>query len=220
MAKFVCAPPMRNQEDCEAMQKALEDGAVNFVITDHCPFTVQQRLGKRRTPEFRWDYKAHKKVESAPEDPWFKPEGKAMLPSFFNMPGGVPAVENRMVVTYDQMVVKDKVSLSEFSKYTATNAAKRYGLYPQKGAIMEGSDADFCILSNEKQTIHAANLHQNVDYTIFEGKEVTGKVTEVVLNGTLVVKDGEPLPVLADLKGKGRLMPTNVSEGAKWFKKN
>jgi dihydropyrimidinase len=111
---------------------------------------------------------------------------------FSKIPNGAPGVEHRMSLIYDGGVVKNRVSLNRFVELTSTAAAKMFGLFPRKGTIAVGSDADIVIFDPERvQTISAATHHMNVDYSAYEGRKVQGTVETVLSRGTVVVEAGE-----------------------------
>ncbi|KAH3765234.1 dihydropyrimidinase [Pelomyxa schiedti] len=185
-ANFVCAPPIRAETDVKGMWDALAEGTLGFVVTDHCPFTSQQRLGQRRTPEFRWNYATGEKVPSPAEEPWSE-----SMPSFFQMPGGVAGIETRVALTYHYAVNVNKFPLPHFVRLISTMAAKRFGVYPKKGSLQEGADADIVIFDpNKTVTITHGGLHQNCDHTPFEGIQVQGWVDSVIVGGELAVSHG------------------------------
>ncbi|HWW75096.1 MAG TPA: dihydropyrimidinase [Pyrinomonadaceae bacterium] len=111
---------------------------------------------------------------------------------FSKIPNGAPGVEHRMSLIYDGGVVKRRVSLNRFVELTSTAAAKMFGLFPHKGTIAVGSDADIVVFDPERvQTISAATHHMNVDYSAYEGREVQGAVETVLSRGRVVVEAGE-----------------------------
>ena len=92
----------------------------------------------------------------------------------------------------------DKLKSTDYCRLLSENPAKVFGMYPAKGALLEGSDADLVVWDpSVKWTISAANHHQNVDYTPFEGLEVTGRAKYVLVNGTMAAMDGEPTAAIA-----------------------
>lgn len=108
---------------------------------------------------------------------------------FTKIPGGVPGIENRGLLIYSFGVHDRRISKETMCKVLSENPAKLYGLYPRKGIIAPGSDADIVILDpNASQTITAKNLAQNVDYTPYEGMHIFGKIDLVLLRGHAVVK--------------------------------
>jgi dihydropyrimidinase len=111
---------------------------------------------------------------------------------FSKIPNGAPGVEHRMSLIYDGGVVRNRVSLNRFVELTSTAAAKMFGLFPRKGTIAVGSDADIVVFDPEReQTISAATHHMNVDYSAYEGRRVRGTVETVLSRGRVVVEGGE-----------------------------
>jgi dihydropyrimidinase len=111
---------------------------------------------------------------------------------FSKIPNGAPGVEHRMSLIYDGGVAQNRVSLNRFVELTSTAAAKMFGLFPKKGTIAVGSDADIVIFDPEKeQTISAATHHMNVDYSAYEGRAVRGAVETVLSRGRVVIENGE-----------------------------
>lgn len=108
---------------------------------------------------------------------------------FSKIPNGAPGIETRMSLVYDGGVRTGKISLNRFVELTSTSPAKIFGLFPKKGTIAPGSDADIVIFDPEKKlTLRASTLHMNVDYNPYEGREITG-VTETVLSRGRVIID-------------------------------
>ncbi len=159
-AKYVCAPPLRGKADQECLWRALEQGDIQTVSTDHCSFTTEQKLlGKD---------------------------------DFTKIPGGMPGVETRGVLLYTYGVDRGRISLEKMCQVLSENPAKLYGMFPGKGIIAPGSDADIAVLRpGASGVITAADQLQNVDYAPFEGTEVTARVERVFLRGTQVVRDGQ-----------------------------
>ncbi|MBB3934236.1 dihydropyrimidinase [Aureimonas phyllosphaerae] len=172
-AKFVCSPPPRDaasQEDC---WRGLETGVFDIFSSDHCPFRYDDPAGK------------------------LNPKGKM---SFRHIPNGIPGVETRLPILFSEGVMKGRIDLSRFVALTATNHAKVYGL-ERKGRVAVGMDADIAIWDPEaRRTIRHADLHDGADYSPYEGIEIQGWPTTVVLGGKVMVQDGE----LTGTKGDGR----------------
>ena len=154
------SPPLREPKDQEALWAGINQGLVQVVATDHCPFKWKQKLmGKN---------------------------------DFSKIPNGHPAIENRVELLYSEGVHTGKISLNKFVEVTSTNAAKIFGMYPKKGCIAVGSDADIVIFDpKEKHKISAKTHHMNVDYSGYEGWKVTGKVKTVLLRGKVAIDDGK-----------------------------
>jgi dihydropyrimidinase len=110
---------------------------------------------------------------------------------FSKIPNGAPGVEHRVPLIYNG-VVENRLSLNRFVELTSTAAAKMFGLFPKKGTIAVGSDADIVIFDPEKQqTISASTHHMNVDYSAYEGKTIRGVVETVLSRGRVVIENGE-----------------------------
>jgi dihydropyrimidinase len=182
-AKYGMAPPLRTAADTAAMWAGLQNGDLDFVVTDHCPFTLAQKRGQRRTPEFR---RLPDGVQlMPPETPWSEGD-----PPFNQIPGGAPGIETRVPLLYHYGVNQGRLSLEQFVNLTSTAAARRYGLYPRKGAIAPGSDADLVLFDpRHAVTISADSLHQNCDYTPYQGLRVQGWPRTVISRGQVIVRD-------------------------------
>jgi dihydropyrimidinase len=111
---------------------------------------------------------------------------------FSKIPNGAPGVENRMALIYNRGVVENRISLNRFVELTSTAAAKMFGLFPKKGTIAVGSDADIVIFDPEREhTFGVESEHMNVDYSSYEGWKVKGKVETVLSRGRVVIENGE-----------------------------
>lgn len=159
-AKWVMSPPLREKKDQEALWAGLNQGLVQVVATDHCPFMWEQKLmGKH---------------------------------DFSKIPNGHPAIENRMELLFSEGVNKGRITLNKYVEVACTNPAKIFGMFPRKGTIAVGSDADIVIFDpNEQHTVSAKNHHMNVDYSGYEGWQLTGKVKTVLLRGTVAIDNGD-----------------------------
>ena len=159
-AKWVMSPPLRQKKDQETLWAGINQGLINVVATDHCPFMWEQKL-----------------------------MGKD---DFSKIPNGHPALENRMELLFSEGVVKGKISLNKYVELACTNPAKIFGMFPEKGTIAIGSDADIVIFDpEEKHILSASTHHMNVNYSGYEGWEVTGKVKTVLLRGEVAIEDNE-----------------------------
>jgi dihydropyrimidinase len=115
---------------------------------------------------------------------------------FTRIPNGAPGVEHRVPLIYNGGVAENRISLNRFVELTSTAAAKMFGLFPKKGTIAVGSDADIVIFDGDrKQTIGVESHHMNVDYSAYEGKTIQGVVETVLSRGKVVIENG-------DYKGK------------------
>jgi dihydropyrimidinase len=167
-AKWVCSPPFRELSDQVALWQGVADNSLQVVSTDHCPFWYE---GGRdgRTPG--------------------KELGQA---SFAQIPNGCPGIEERMMLLFTHGVRTGKISLNRWVELTSTNPARLFGCYPRKGCVAPGADADLVIWDPEaRRTLSAATQHQNLDYTLYEGWEVTGAPRTVLSRGRVLVDDGK-----------------------------
>jgi dihydropyrimidinase len=159
-AKYVFTPPLREKWHQEKLWNGLKCDHLQVVSTDHCPFC-------------------------------FKEQKEMGRDDFTKIPNGGPGVEHRMSLIYSGGVASGRFSANRFVELVATAPAKLFGLYPRKGTIGVGSDADLVIFDPErKHTISAKTHHMRVDYSMFEGIQVTG-MPDVVLSRGKVVVDGD-----------------------------
>ena len=129
--------------------------------------------------------------------------------SFRKIPNGLPGLETRLPLLFTYGVLKNKLSINKFVELTATNPAKIYGLYPRKGTVAVGSDADLVIWNTKvKKKITNKDLHHNVDYTPYEGKEINTLANTVISRGTIVVKNQKLLSKM----GHGKFLKSEISD--------
>jgi dihydropyrimidinase len=115
------------------------------------------------------------------------------------VPNGIPGVETRLPILYSKGVVEGRISLNEFVALTSTNHAKMYGLYPKKGSIAPGFDADIVIWDpNRKEVIRQEIMHHGADYTPYEGLAVTGWPIMTILRGKIAMEEGKILGAPGD----------------------
>jgi len=183
-AKFCCSPPPRDHAAQEAVWAGLRNGTFQVFSSDHAPY--------------RFD--ASGKL----------PHGDRT--TFKEIANGVPGIELRLPLLFSEGVGQGRLDLNAFVALTATNHAKVYGLYPKKGTIAVGSDADIAVWDPERETeITAGMLHDNVGYTPYEGRRLRGWPMTVLSRGRFVVKDGK----LLVRRGSGQFLPCGLSEAAK-----
>jgi dihydropyrimidinase len=128
------------------------------------------------------------------------------------MANGVPGLEVRLPLLFSEGVQKGRITLQQFVALTSANHAKLYGLYPRKGTIAVGSDADFAIWDADKDvTIRWKDLHDNVGYSPYEGRQIKGWPITVVSRGRVVVEDGK----LDAQRGSGQFLPCASPDSAK-----
>ena len=159
-AKFCCSPPPRDKASQDAIWLGLTNDTFQVFSSDHAPY--------------RYDETG--KFNAGPN------------PTFKKIANGVPGIETRMPLLFSEGVRKGRLSLNQFVALTSSNAAKIYGLHPRKGTIAIGSDADIAIWDpNWERVISTAILHDNMDYTPYDGMEITGWPRTVINQGRVVV---------------------------------
>src|SRR5271168_4829363 len=157
-AKYVFTPPLREKWHQEKLWNGLKQDHLQVVSTDHCPFC-------------------------------FKEQKELGRDDFTKIPNGGPGIEHRMSLIYSGGVAKGRFSVNRFVELVSTTPAKLFGLYPRKGTIAVGSDADLVIFDPaRKHTISAQTHHMRVDYSMFEGIQVTGMPDVVLSRGRVVVE--------------------------------
>ena len=176
-AKYVCSPPPRDAASQEAIWRGLRSGVFHVFSSDHAAFRFDHPEGKKRHGE------------NAP---------------FVKVPNGVPGVETRLPILFSEGVNKGRIDLGTFVALTATNPAKLYGLYPRKGSIAVGGDADLVIWDKDREVVITNDkLHHNCDYTPYEGLSVRGWPAVVFSRGEIVVEEGK----LLAQPGQGQFLP-------------
>ena len=163
--KYVCSPPPRDHASWDAIWEGIKGGVFQTFSSDHCPFFFEGPQGKmtgKARTSFRW------------------------------VPNGIPGVENRMQIFFSEGVSKGRITANEFVALTSTNHAKMYGLYPKKGSIAPGFDADIVLWDpHREEVITQANMHHAPDYTPYEGFKVTGWPVMTLLRGKVVCEEGK-----------------------------
>ncbi|SOC82442.1 dihydropyrimidinase [Ensifer adhaerens] len=176
-AKMVCSPPPRDEAAQADCWRGIETGLFDLFSSDHCPFRYDDPKGK------------------------LNPKGRA---NFRHIPNGIPGVETRLPILFSKGVMTGLIDLPRFVALTSTNHAKTYGLYPQKGSLAIGSDADITIWDpGVKRTIRHSDMHDGSDYSPYEGMEITGWPTTVILGGKVMIED----EALMGKKGQGAYRP-------------
>jgi len=170
-AKYVCSTPVRKEAEGhqEALWRGLETNDLQVVSTDHCPFCMD-------------------------DHPVLGTQKRLGVGDFTKIPNGLPGVEDRFQLVYHGGVVEGRISLNRWIELTSTAAAKLFGMYPKKGTIQVGSDADIVVFDPEAHwTKSAVQHHMDVDYSAYEGKHVQGRVDTVLLRGRVIVDDDKYL---------------------------
>ena len=173
-AKWVCSPPMRTVADNNRLWKGLSEGTIQTVGTDHCPFFFDG------TKPIQYEGK-----------PVAIPGKELGKDDFTKIPNGLPGVGDRLPVMWTYGVRAGHLTPNQFVALTSTNPAKIFGLYPQKGALVPGADADILIWDNDRRLTYGVEVAQHrTDYNLYEGWELVGYPEKVFLRGQLIV-DGE-----------------------------
>ncbi len=165
-AKFVCSPPLRSASDVAALWGRLAAGDLSTVGTDHCPFFYagQKDLGRA--------------------------EGR--YPAFTRIPGGMPGIESRLALLYAFGVGQGWLTVEQWVELCCSAPARIFGLAGRKGELVEGADADVVIFDpNRAVTLSRSLLHENCDYTPYEGLRLKGYPVLTMLRGRVIVRDGE-----------------------------
>jgi dihydropyrimidinase len=163
--RYVCAPPLRDAWHADELWEGLTQGYLQVVATDHCPF--DSRSKEAGVAGGGWD-------------------------DFTQIPGGVPGIETRLGLVY-QKVMEGRLTLGEWVERCCTTPAKLFGMYPRKGALAPGSDADIVVFDPDREHVLSADrLHMNVDYSPYEDVVVRGWPSLVLSRGAVVARNGEP----------------------------
>lgn len=163
-AKWVCSPPLRTERDQEALWRALDLGDLQFVSSDHAPYTLDDKGKFLRGPN----------------------------PPFSQIANGMPGLELRLPLLFDAIVSKGRYGVEQFVAWTATEPARMYGLDPKKGSIAIGADADICVWDPKRKTeIADAGVHDGAGYTPYTGRTITGWPVVVTRRGAVIVEDGK-----------------------------
>jgi|WetSurMetagenome_2_1015567.scaffolds.fasta_scaffold24626_3 dihydropyrimidinase len=171
-AKFVLTPPLRKATNHEPLWTALARNDLQIVATDHCPF-------------------------------FYRKQKLADTTDFTRIPNGGPGIEHRLQLTWHYGVQERRIPLQRWVDMVSAAPARVFGLYPRKGTLQPGSDADIVIWNPaRRRTITAATHHMNVDYSLYEGMEVSGNADTVISRGEIIVENGR----WAGTPGRGRFL--------------
>lgn len=161
-AKYVCSPPPRDKPSQDACWEGIEQGVFDLFSSDHCPFRFDDpegKLNEKGKRHFRW------------------------------IPNGIPGVATRLPILFSEGVMKGRIDINRFVAVTSTNHAKLYGMYPQKGTIAIGSDADIALWDpKQKVTLTNEILQHGADYTPYEGLEIQGWPVQLLVRGKTIMQ--------------------------------
>jgi len=183
---FVCTPPLRDPWHTEELWEGMARGTVHTVATDHCPF---ERADRRR------GIGGH--LGGATD--------------FTDIPGGLPGVETRMALVWEG-VRAGRITVEDWVRLCAEAPARTFGLWPAKGSLRPGADADVVVWDPQRsQSLDAAALHMHVDHSPYEGEVATGWPSLVLSRGTPVARDG----AFIGEAGAGRYVARTPRPGAR-----
>jgi dihydropyrimidinase len=173
-SKWVCSPPMRGEADNARLWEGVSDGTIDTIGTDHCPFFFDG------TQPIIYE-----------GEPVAIPGKELGNGDFTKIPNGLPGVGDRLPILWTYGVRARRITPNQFVALTSTNPAKIFGLYPRKGALIPGADADILIWDPDKKVKYGvAHARHRTDYNLYEGWELVGYPEKVFLRGQLIV-DGE-----------------------------
>lgn len=174
-AKWVCSPPMRGFEDQIRLWQGLEDGTIQVLATDHCPFFFDG------TKPINYEGK-----------PIAIPGKELGKDDFTKIPNGLPGVGDRLPLFWNSAVNTGRITPNQFVKLTAENPARIFGMYPRKGSLNVGADADIALWDPKLEVEYGVNIAQHrTDYNLYEGFKLTGFPVQVYQRGNLLVKNRE-----------------------------
>ena len=185
-SKWVCSPPMRSEIDQKRLWQGLQGGIIQTIATDHCPFF----------------YDGSKSIVYEGRE--IAIPGKELGKNdFTKIPNGLPGIGDRMPVLWTKMVGSGMFTPAQFVALTCTNPARLFGMYPQKGTIQIGSDADLVIWDPNLAVDYGKSYsQQRTDYNLYEGWKLQGFPTHVFSRGELIVDHGNWL----GKPGRGRFI--------------
>ncbi|HKS32908.1 MAG TPA: dihydropyrimidinase [Enterobacteriaceae bacterium] len=172
---YLLSPPLRNTSHNDALWCGIADGSIDTVATDHCTFSMAQR----------------QQISGG---------------DFSRCPNGLPGVENRLLLLFSHGVMSGRISPERFVALTSTNPAKLFGLWPHKGQLAPGSDADVVIIDPQRTTtIRHEMLHDNADYSPWEGFICQGAIRQTLSRGRMIFDNG----IFTGRPGQGRFLRRN-----------
>jgi len=178
-AKLCCSPPLRDRASQEEIWRCLQNGTFQVYSSDHAPYLFDE-TGK---------------LHAGPK------------PDFPKIANGLPGIEMRLPLLFSEGFIKGRITLNHFVALAASNVSRIYGLDHCKGSITEGKDADIAIWDPEiSRVVKAEDMHDNMEFTPYEGMQVTGWPTTVIQRGSVIIEDNQ----LKAERGSGEFVPRNT----------
>ena len=169
--KWICSPPVRTKRDNQGLWRGLSNGSLQTIGTDHCPFFYNGT----QPIDYEGEMVAIPGKELGKED-------------FTLIPNGLPGVGDRLPILWTFGVGQKKLTPNQFVALTSTNPAKIFGLYPRKGSLLPGSDADLVVWDTDQEITYGVKTAQHrTDYNLYEGWKLKGFPHKVFLRGQLIV---------------------------------
>lgn len=173
--KAIMSPPLRKDRDREELWQALKDGELDVVATDHCPFHFRKGRAEK---QYGRD-------------------------NFTKCPNGAPGVQERLMLMFSEGFMAGRLTLPEVVKYCSSNPCRMFGLYPEKGSLEPGTDADLVLIDPSGTTeINEGYIRGASDYSCYDGMKLKGRIKSVYMRGGEVSRDGEFL----GKRGDGRYL--------------
>lgn len=192
-AKWICSPPVRKKVDNQRLWQGLINGDIQVVATDHCPFF----------------FDGSKPIVYEGE-PVAIPGKELGALDFTKIPNGLPGVGDRMPILWTSGVGQGKITPSRFVDLCCTTPARIFGLYPRKGCLAPGADADVVIWDPERRVDYGFQIAQHrTDYNLYEGWSLIGMPETVILRGKTIVKNGQWL----GKRGSGKFIHRDAFSG-------
>lgn len=216
---MTCEGALKSVTETKSAENVLVETCPQYLLLDHSLYKKEDAIKWVMSPPLRqekdrkilWDGIKNGVVKVVGTDhcPFMLKDKEKGIDDFTKIPNGAPGIEHRIELLFSEGVLKDRISLNRFVEVTSTNAARIFGLYPQKGDIKVGSDADIIIFDpNEKHIISAKTHHHHCDYSAYEGWEVTGRTESVFLRGKLAVENGQCYII----RGEGQHLKRSIPE--------
>lgn len=177
----------------EVLHNYLAFTSENYALTDGLIYHNYPPLKSPADQAALWTAIADGGLDTVASDDFTIPKAaKLSGPMVDNAPGGHNGVETRMNILFSEGVAQRRLTIERYAQLSAENPARLFGIYPQKGAIAVGSDADVIVIDpSVRETIRLSGLHSDCDYSVWDGWELEGKVTTTILRGSVLVRDGD-----------------------------